>query len=124
MFAEKVIAEKRFGMYLFRKAFTLLMLSMTLFITSCAGSANQQSTGSYIDDSAISAKVKVAIFNDPTLKSMEITVVTYKGEVQLSGFVSSVANAELAVSIAKKVSGVSSVKNDMRVKDTMNPFYK
>jgi osmotically-inducible protein OsmY len=55
---------------------------------------------------------------------MEITVVTYKGEVQLSGFVSSVANAELAVAIAKKVSGVSSVKNDMRVKDTMNPFYK
>ena len=55
---------------------------------------------------------------------MEINVVTYKGEVQLSGFVGSVTQAEHAVDLAKLINGVTSVKNDMRVKGTINPFYK
>lgn len=102
----------------------MLVASMMLITTACVSSNNQESTGQYIDNSALTAKVKAAIFNDPSLKSMEINVVTYKGEVQLSGFVSSVTQAEHAVDVAQKVSGVTSVKNDMRVKGTMNPFYK
>ena len=111
-------------MQLIKKILALLMLSVTLSTTACAGSGTQQSTRQYIDDGVISTKVKAAIFNDPSLKLMEINVVTYKGEVQLSGFVGSVTQAEHAVDLAKLINGVTSVKNDMRVKGTINPFYK
>jgi osmotically-inducible protein OsmY len=60
--------------------------------------------------------VKAAIFNEPSLKSLEIKVDTFKGAVQLSGFVSSQADAYKAVEVARSVKGVTSVKNDMRVK--------
>ena len=64
----------------------------------------------------ITTKVKTAIFSEPTLKSMEINVETFKGSVQLSGFVSSSANAATAVSVARNVRGVVAVKDDMRIK--------
>jgi osmotically-inducible protein OsmY len=64
----------------------------------------------------ITTKTKAAIFNEPTLKSAEINVETYKGVVQLSGFVSSQADISKAVSLANGVKGVTSVKNDMRLK--------
>ena len=82
----------------------------------CASTSTQESTGQYLDDSVITTKVKAAIFNEPTLKSAEINVETFKGQVQLSGFVSSWANVNQAVAVAKGVGGVTSVKNDMRVK--------
>ncbi|MCB1943957.1 MAG: BON domain-containing protein, partial [Candidatus Accumulibacter sp.] len=59
---------------------------------------------------------KAAIFNEPSLKSAEINVETFKGAVQLSGFVSSQAAINKAVAVARTVGGVTSVKNDMRVK--------
>lgn len=82
----------------------------------CAGSRTQESTGQYVDDAAITSKVKTAIFNDPNLKVNEIGVETYKGVVQLSGFVSSQAEMNRAVEIARSVGGVKSVKSDMHVK--------
>jgi osmotically-inducible protein OsmY len=82
----------------------------------CASTATQESTGEYIDDSAITAKVKTALLNEPELKSNEISVETFKGQVQLSGFVSSRANIDTAVQVAQAVGGVTSVKNDMRLK--------
>jgi len=82
----------------------------------CASSAKHESTGQYVDDTAITAKVKTAIFEQPTLKSAEINVETFKGVVQLSGFVSSQDNVNTAMATARSVNGVTSVKNDMRVK--------
>ena len=82
----------------------------------CAETPKQESTGQYMDDSMITTKVKSAIFNDASLKSTEINVETYKGRVQLSGFVSSQANISQAVAVAQGVGGVTSVKNDMRLK--------
>jgi osmotically-inducible protein OsmY len=85
-------------------------------LAGCASTQKQESTGQYVDDTAITAKVKTAIFNDPTLKSAEINVETFKGRVQLSGFVSSRAAIDRAIVVAQGVSGVTSVANDMRVK--------
>lgn len=85
-------------------------------IVGCASTHTRESTGQYVDDSAITTKVKAAIFNDPSLKSYEINVETYKGRVQLSGFVSSQANIDQAVAVTRGVSGVTTVKNDMRIK--------
>jgi len=82
----------------------------------CASTSKSEGTGEYVDDSVITTKVKTAIFQEPTLKSAEINVETFKGIVQLSGFVRSQDNANTAVVVAKNVSGVKSVKNDMRVK--------
>jgi osmotically-inducible protein OsmY len=82
----------------------------------CASTAKQEGTGEYVDDTVITGKVKTAIFNEPTLKSAEINVETYKGVVQLSGFVSSAAAESTAVAVARKVEGVKSVKDDMRLK--------
>ena len=85
-------------------------------LAGCASSQKHESTGQYLDDTSITTRVKTAIFNEPTLKSAEINVETFKGRVQLSGFVTSRANADRAVSVAQGVSGVASVGNDMRIK--------
>ena len=85
-------------------------------LAGCASTQKQESTGQYVDDTAITTKVKAAIFNEPTLKSAEINVETFKGRVQLSGFVSSRANIDRAVVVAQGVTGVTSVSNEMRVK--------
>jgi len=95
-------------------AFFAVVLLATLL--GCAGTATTESTGEYVDDTVITTNVKAAIFNEPTLKSAEIKVETFKGVVQLSGFVSSNASIDKAVTIARGVKGVSSVKNDMRLK--------
>jgi osmotically-inducible protein OsmY len=85
-------------------------------LAGCASTAKHESTGQYIDDSAITTSVKAAIFNEPGLKSAEINVETFKGRVQLSGFVSSRANSDRATQVAQAVNGVTSVANDMRIK--------
>ena len=82
----------------------------------CASTSNSSSTGEYFDDSLITTKVKTAIFNEPSLKVNQITVETYKSVVQLSGFVDSSDSMNKAVAVARSVDGVSSVKNDMRLK--------
>ena len=92
--------------------FAVLLMS----VVGCAGTSKSEGTGEYVDDSVITTKVKGAIFNEPTLKSAEINVETFKGVVQLSGFVSTQANIYKAAEMARGVSGVKSVKNDMRLK--------
>jgi osmotically-inducible protein OsmY len=76
----------------------------------------KEGTGEYVDDSVITTKVKTAILNDSSLKVNEINVETFKGVVQLSGFVKSQADIDKAVQVARGVAGVKSVKNDMRLK--------
>jgi osmotically-inducible protein OsmY len=97
----------------------LAMIAGALFIATalgCASTAQKEGTGEYMDDTVITGKVKSAIFEEPTLKSAEINVETFKGVVQLSGFVSSQGMEDKAVAVARNVGGVKSVKNDMRVK--------
>ncbi|MEW6521037.1 MAG: BON domain-containing protein [Thermodesulfobacteriota bacterium] len=94
--------------------FFLVILLVSLL--GCASTAKQEGTGEYVDDSVITAKVKAEIFQDDSLKSSEINVETFKGVVQLSGFVNSQADINRAVEVAGSVKGVTSVKNAMRVK--------
>ena len=82
----------------------------------CAATTTRDSTGQYIDDSAITTKVKTALLNDAALKSDEISVETFKGRVQLSGFARSRANIDEAVADARGVSGVAAVENDMQLR--------
>ncbi len=94
------------------------ILAAIVFATliGCASTSKKEGTGEYIDDSIITTKVKTAVLNEPTLKSSEINVETYKGVVQLSGFVNSEADIQKAAEVARGVKGVTSVKNDMRLK--------
>jgi osmotically-inducible protein OsmY len=85
-------------------------------VSACAPTAKSEGTGGYIDDTVITTKVKSALLADKTIKSTEISVETFKGRVQLSGFVSSSADANRAVQTAHGVAGVKAVENDMRVK--------
>lgn len=94
-------------------AFMALIL---ITAVGCASTSKQEGTGEYVDDSVITTKVKAVIFNEPTLKSSEISVETFKGVVQLSGFVSSATSINKAIELSRQVAGVKSVKNDMRVK--------
>jgi osmotically-inducible protein OsmY len=91
-------------------------LLFVALIAGCAGSATQESTGEYIDDSSITASVKAAIYNDPMLKVGQISVESHKGVVQLSGFVDSRQAASRAAELARSVKGVKSVKNSLIVK--------
>ncbi|MEQ1602371.1 MAG: BON domain-containing protein [Methylophilaceae bacterium] len=93
----------------------ILALGLTTMV-GCAATSEHQATGEYVDDSVITTKVKAAVFNEPSLKSAEINVETYKGKVQLSGFVNSEADINKAVEVTRGVKGVTSVKNDMRLK--------
>jgi osmotically-inducible protein OsmY len=95
---------------------TLLAAIMLTSVVACAPTAKTESVGEYIDDSAITASVKSAFAIDPTLKATEINVETYKGIVQLSGFVAQQADIANAATVARNVKGVKSVKNDIRMK--------
>ena len=92
-----------------------LMLLLASFV-GCASTPKSEGTGEYLDDTVITAKVKAAVFQEPSLKSAEINVETFKGVVQLSGFVNSQADINKAVEVARGVAGVKSVKNDMKLK--------
>ena len=99
----------------FRTALVLTAFALAT-AAGCASTPRSAGTGEYVDDTVITAKVKTAILQEPSLKSAEINVETFKGIVQLSGFVSSSANVNTAMIVARDVNGVKSVKNDMRVK--------
>ncbi len=95
--------------------FLLLLLAIAV-LAGCAATRTQESTGEYVDDSTITAKVKAAILGDPALKVFQISVETFKGVVQLSGFVNSPQVVSRAAAVASQVSGVKSVKNNLLVK--------
>jgi|SRR5271154_1255097 len=85
-------------------------------VLGCASSRTQEGSGEYVDDTVITTKVKAAIFNEPSLKSAEINVEIFKGVVQLSGFVSTMADVRTALDVARNVGGVISVRDGMRLK--------
>jgi len=95
----------------------ILCLTLIIAFAGCAGGPKKESTGQYIDDSAITAKVKAAILDEPTLKSLNISVETYKGVVMLSGFVDRPESITKAGELALTVPGVKEVKNNLQVKN-------
>src|SRR3990170_1216873 len=94
----------------------LICMGLIAAFLGCASTPTREGTGEYVDDSAITAKVKAAIFNEPSLKVFQINVETFKGEVQLSGFVDSAQSVKKAGEVARGVKGVTSVKNNLNVK--------
>jgi hyperosmotically inducible periplasmic protein len=101
------------------KAITLALLCAGTFVSlggGCAATSTRQSTGEMVDDTAITAKVKTALIKDDTVKARDVKVETYKGTVQLSGFVDTAEQKSLAATLAAGVPGVTAVKNDIVVK--------
>jgi hypothetical protein len=111
-----LILHRRSTMTMFKRFSGFFIIALMLSALGCASTSQRASTGEYIDDSWITTKVKTEIFKEPTLKVTDINVETHKSVVQLSGFVDSAATMNKAVEIARSVEGVSSVKNDMRLK--------
>ena len=94
----------------------LEMCAVVLLLGACAMFSGRETTGQYVDDATITTKVKSQIFDDPSLKVLQVNVETMKGVVQLSGFVDSHQSKTKAVTIARQVRGVVSVKDDLVVK--------
>jgi hyperosmotically inducible protein len=84
--------------------------------TGCAGTATRESSGEYVDDASITTKVKAAFVKDEVVKAMQVDVTTFKGVVQLSGFVDTAAQKERAGQVAAAVANVRSVQNNITVK--------
>jgi osmotically-inducible protein OsmY len=94
----------------------LICIGLIAVFLGCASTPKREGTGEYFDDSAITTKVKAEILNEPSLKVFQINVETFKGEVQLSGFVDSAQSVKKAGEVARSVKGVKSVKNNLIVK--------
>jgi osmotically-inducible protein OsmY len=94
----------------------LVLLMLIASFAACASSRTSESTGEYVDDSVITTKVKALLAEDDFLRSFQISVETYRGIVQLSGFVNSQQTVDKAGQIARSVKGVTSVKNSLIVK--------
>lgn len=104
-------------MKLFRVfAGALMTAIVALTLSACAPGPTKEGTGGYIDDTVITTKVKTELLKDDALKSTEINVETFKGRVQLSGFVSSPQMASRAVEVTRRVKGVTAVTNNMQIK--------
>jgi len=103
-------------MTIYKRLSMLCLTFMLAFVFGCAATSTSEGTGGYIDDSAITAKVKSGLLGEPNLNSNDIQVETFKGVVQLSGFVTSPAQINTAVGITRKVKGVSDVRSNMVVK--------
>ena len=93
-----------------------LLLIISILLVGCASSTTAESTGEYLDDSVITTKVKSDLLSDKTIHSGNISVKTFKGIVQLSGFVNSPEQVLKSGQVASKVSGVVKVENDLIVK--------
>jgi osmotically-inducible protein OsmY len=94
----------------------LISLVLVVSIAGCAGGKTYESTGEYLDDSAITTKVKTSILADSKLKTLQISVETFKGIVQISGFVDSLDQSNRAAEVTRKVNGVKMVHNHLIVK--------
>lgn len=96
----------------------LLVLSSGAFLfqAGCAGTATRESTGEYIDDAGVTAKVKAAFVRDPAVSALDVKVETFKGTVQLSGFVDSQEQKARAEQVARSISGVQEVRNNITIK--------
>jgi hyperosmotically inducible protein len=99
---------------------SLLLLGGVAFTSACSSTATRQSTGEYIDDTAISAKVKSAFVKDESVKALDVQVETFRGVVQLSGFVDSAAQKARAEQLARSTNGVRDVTNNIQLKANQN----
>jgi osmotically-inducible protein OsmY len=91
------------------------LLAVAFGLAACASDPQSRSFGQVVEDQTLETRVKVALIDDPAVSAGRVEVETYKGVVQLSGTVGSEKEADAAVAAAKRVSGVTSVKNDLRV---------
>jgi len=105
-------------MKIVKSLFNSALLIAFISLVGCASTSKHEGTGEYVDDTVITSKVKYAVMSEDTLKSAEINVETYKGVVQLSGFVSTDKEIAKAVEVTKAVKGVKSVRNDIHIKPT------
>ena len=103
-------------MKFYNKFAAVFLAILMASLLGCASTDKQEGTGEYFDNTVITTKVKSAIFDEPTLKTFEIKVETFKGVVQLSGFVNSQSDIDKAVEIAQQVTGVKSVMNGIQLK--------
>jgi osmotically-inducible protein OsmY len=108
----EIIGMKSFKHYLSLFLFTFTILALT----GCTVASGQKTAGEALDDTIITTRVKTALIEDSEIRAGEINVQTYKGEVQLTGFVSSQSAASKAVRITRGVEGVRDVRNDMQVR--------
>lgn len=92
------------------------MIVMSVTLSGCASGKKYESTGEFFDDTVLTTKVKASIIGDSRLKVLQIDVETYKGVVQLSGFVDTTDAANRAVELARRVKGVKMVNNSLIVK--------
>ena len=95
---------------------TFCLVAALSLLAGCVSTPGRESTGEYVDDALLTARVKAALVADPGVRATEVNVESFKGRVQLSGFVSSEAAIERAVTITRSLPGVASVANDMRLK--------
>lgn len=94
----------------------IFAVAFAALLAACAGTAKQESTGEYIDDTVLTSRVKSVLLNDPGVSGLAINVETFKGTVQLAGFVKTVTERNRAVQLARDVKGVRQVKNDILIR--------
>ncbi|MBK7902685.1 MAG: BON domain-containing protein [Proteobacteria bacterium] len=97
------------------------ILGVLALAGACSSTRTQQSAGEVIDDSVLTSKVKVALIDDPVTKAGQINVETYRGVVQLGGFVDNTRQKEQATKVARSVTGVMEVRNDLRIGAKADP---
>lgn len=103
-------------MFRLRSIGVIALLSAGLMTAACVSTRTQQAPGEYVDDSVLTTKVKAALLDDPATKARQINVETYRGVVQLSGFVDSSGEKSAATNVARSVNGVQEVRNDLQLK--------
>ena len=97
----------------------LLVASMAM--VACASTRTTKSAGEQVDDSVTTGRVKAALIADPTTKAHQIDVETFKGTVQLNGFVDTSASKSRATEVAKNTKGVTAVRNNLTVRADSGP---
>jgi hyperosmotically inducible periplasmic protein len=121
VFVIKTIRHQRFPTFKTQLRVVLLGAALATLATACAATPTRESTGGYVDDSTITAKIKSDLVQDNKLSAADVHVKTYKGVVDLSGFVNKQSQVPEAEILAGKVSGVKSVHNNLIVKGTVAP---
>jgi hyperosmotically inducible protein len=100
---------------------TILAAGLAISAAACAATPTRESTGGYVDDSTITAKVKTNLAQDPKVSASDVSVKTYKGVVDLSGFVNSQSQISEARLVAGQVNGVKAVHDNLIVKGVVAP---
>lgn len=98
-----------------RMKFAAMVAAAVMLLAGCSATRTQQSAGEVIDDSALTAQVKSALIADPVTKARQINVETFRGVVQLGGFVDTASEKDRAAQVARGITGVKEVRNDLRV---------